>query len=77
MDNKKVNVLKGKYFAKNNFPDPIKATIQIVKDILQDIPEELRIKSFDFEFKPERVELVKRYVAKAREYLNSLTLNGK
>ena len=42
LDNKKINVLKGKYFAKNNFPDPIKATIQIVKDILQDIPEELR-----------------------------------
>lgn len=41
-----------------------------------DIAEEERLKVFNFEFRPERIERVKKYVMKAREYLNSLTLNG-
>lgn len=41
-----------------------------------DIPEEMRLKVFSFEFRPDRIERVKKYVIKARQYLNSLTLNG-
>lgn len=42
-----------------------------------DIDPALRLKYFDSEFDESRIETVKRYVEKAREYLNSLSLNGK
>ncbi len=41
-----------------------------------DIPEELRIKTFEFTFDLELVTNVKNRVIEARNYLNKLTLNG-
>lgn len=65
-----------KFNCEDQNPHYVEACLQIDhnNEIIRRLPEERRIKKFEFDFEPEKIELLKGKIIVAREYYNTLEL---